>query len=251
MTETAYPYYDGTDNHGVSDNNTSLYGPAPGILPGGVNFSYGGSAVPPGGAAYREKAFRDWCDQGPANVNTWEITETSISAQGPYVALAIYHMALAGTPTPTPTPSRTASPSVTLTPSITPTASPTATSTSTPCPACSPTLTPSMTPLSTATAVPAGQLPRLYPNPVYLDALDPNAHVLRFDAVEPGSTAEIFNLVGERVINVKLTGDPHRDSWDCVNYNGAGVATGVYIVMIKEPSGKTTIQRMAIVRAQR
>jgi hypothetical protein len=74
--------------------------------------------------------------------------------------------------------------------------------------------------------------------------------MLRFDAVEPGSTAEIFNLVGERVINVALQGDPHKDSWDCVNYNGAPVATGVYIVMIKQPSGKKTVQRMAIVRTR-
>ena len=256
VVEPAYPYFAGTDNFGVSDNKASLYGPAPGILPGGVNASYGGSAIPPKNVAYKEKCFRDWCDQSAPGVNTWEITEPSISAQGPYVALAIHFMSSAVPPTPTFTPSRTASPTQTRTPSATPTPSPTLTPTltvtesATPCPACSPTETFTPTPVSTATAIPAGDLPRLYPNPVYLDSPDPNARLFRFDAVEPGSTAELFNLVGERVITLNLKGDPHQDSWDCVNYNGADVATGVYIVMIKQPSGKKSVQRMAVVRSR-
>lgn len=256
VVEPAYPYFAGTDNFGVNDNKSSLYGPAPGILPGGVNASYGGTAIPPKNVTYKEKCYRDWCDQSAPGVNTWEISEPSISAQGPYVALAVYFMSNAVPPTPTFTPTRTASPTSTRTPTSTPTPSLTATPTAsftasaTPCPACSPTSTFTPTPVSTATAIPAGDLPRLYPNPVYLDAMDPNAQVLRFDAVEPGSSAEIFNLVGERVINLALQGDPHRDYWDCVNYNGAPVATGVYIVMIKQPSGKKTVQRMAIVRTR-
>ena len=34
VTEPDYPYFKGVDNYGVSDNNTSLYGPAPGFVAG-------------------------------------------------------------------------------------------------------------------------------------------------------------------------------------------------------------------------
>jgi hypothetical protein len=88
--------------------------------------------------------------------------------------------------------------------------------------------------------------PQLYPNPVDLGSQDGNAQKLHFDQVEAGSQAEIFNVVGERVITLTLKGDYHQDVWDCVNANGARVATGVYVVMIQQPSGKKSIQRAAI-----
>jgi hypothetical protein len=95
--------------------------------------------------------------------------------------------------------------------------------------------------------IPADQ-PRLYPNPVYLDDPNPNAHVLRFDQVAPGSEAQVYDIVGQPVITLHLTGDYHQDAWDCVNSNGAVVATGVYIVMITQPSGQRSIQRAAVLR---
>ncbi|HYC00820.1 MAG TPA: glycoside hydrolase family 9 protein [Candidatus Limnocylindrales bacterium] len=90
VTEPAYPYYAGTDNHGVSDNKVSLYGPAPGFVPGGPNKDYGGTSSPPLGSVFYEKFYRDWADQIQWTAMTWEITENSISYQGPYVALAAY-----------------------------------------------------------------------------------------------------------------------------------------------------------------
>ncbi|HYC54913.1 MAG TPA: glycoside hydrolase family 9 protein [Candidatus Binatia bacterium] len=92
ILEPAYPYYSGTDNHGVSDDKASLYGPAPGFVPGGPNKDYGGSASPPLGSTYYEKFYRDWADQIQWTAMTWEITENSISYQGPYVALAAYFL---------------------------------------------------------------------------------------------------------------------------------------------------------------
>jgi endoglucanase len=90
VIEPDYPYFKGVDNYGVSDNNTSLYGPVPGMVVGGPNKDYSGRAKPPGGATYYERFYRDWIDDSPDGwyrTKVWEITENSISYQGPYVAL--------------------------------------------------------------------------------------------------------------------------------------------------------------------
>jgi hypothetical protein len=88
VVEPDYPYFKGTDNHGVNDNKTSTLGPAPGFVPGGPNAAYSGTAIPPGGAGFLNRFYRDWCDQIVWTAVTWEITENSIGYQGPYVALA-------------------------------------------------------------------------------------------------------------------------------------------------------------------
>ncbi len=90
--EPEYPYFAGTDNHGVSDNNTSALGPAPGFVVGGPNTGYatqfGGDSAPPAGASGYNRFYRDWCEQRFGNSpNTWTITENSIKYQAPYVAL--------------------------------------------------------------------------------------------------------------------------------------------------------------------
>jgi endoglucanase len=117
VTESAYPYYSGTDNHGVSDNKSSTYGPAPGFVPGGPNPHYvdnlsdcrdtvnasagGGTANPPIGSAYN-KYYRDWNDTtwvadstsvpGGKRACAWRLNENSISVQAMYVALGSYFM---------------------------------------------------------------------------------------------------------------------------------------------------------------
>jgi hypothetical protein len=88
IVEPAYPYFAGVDNLGASDGDVSAFGPAPGFVPGGPNTSYSGIAVPPGGATYWNRFYRDWADQSVDwRSMTWEITENSIGYQGPYVAL--------------------------------------------------------------------------------------------------------------------------------------------------------------------
>lgn len=93
VSEPDYPYFKGTDNHGVNDNKSSALGPPPGIVPGGPNKDYSGTAVPPGNAQFYERFYRDWADQAQWTAQTWEITENSIGYQGAYVALASYYMA--------------------------------------------------------------------------------------------------------------------------------------------------------------
>ena len=88
INEPDYPYFTGTDNHGISDNKTSTLGPPPGFVPGGPNAGYGGTASPPRGAGALNRFYRDWADNTISTAQTWEITENSIGYQGPYIALA-------------------------------------------------------------------------------------------------------------------------------------------------------------------
>jgi endoglucanase len=92
VAEPFYPYFAGTDNHGINDNKASALGPAPGFVVGGPNASYGGDATPPLGSVYPNRFYRDWSDQTVWTARTWEITENSIGYQGPYVALGSYFM---------------------------------------------------------------------------------------------------------------------------------------------------------------
>ncbi|NNL95117.1 MAG: glycoside hydrolase family 9 protein, partial [Xanthomonadales bacterium] len=92
IIEPDYPYFKGTDNHGIGDNKSSTYGPAPGFVPGGPNAGYSGDAVPPGSAGNYNRYYRDWADQAVWTVQSWEITESSIGYQGPYVALGAHFM---------------------------------------------------------------------------------------------------------------------------------------------------------------
>jgi hypothetical protein len=85
--EPHYPYLLGTDNLGVRDDKLSVRGPAPGFVTGGPNKNYSGDARPPGGSPHPNRAYRDWNDQSAWTARTWEITESSIGYQGPYVAL--------------------------------------------------------------------------------------------------------------------------------------------------------------------
>jgi hypothetical protein len=88
VAEPHYPYFTGVDNHGVRDDKVSTLGPAPGFVPGGPYRGYSGDATPPRGAVAPDRYYRDWNDQSAWTARTWEITESSIGYQGPYVALA-------------------------------------------------------------------------------------------------------------------------------------------------------------------
>ena len=107
VIEPDYPYFKGSDNHGINDNKISTYGPAPGFVPGGPNKNYGlynsaNSSPPLPGAhalnpspGYLDRYYRDWNWNPAINYEffqPWELTENSIGYQGPYVALGAYSM---------------------------------------------------------------------------------------------------------------------------------------------------------------
>jgi hypothetical protein len=53
----------------------------------------------------------------------------------------------------------------------------------------------------------------------------------------------IYNLIGERVYNLRLVGNPNFDRWDGLNNNGVKVVTGIYFVVIDG-----NVYRLAVVR---
>ena len=100
--ESDYPYLKGSDNYGINDSKISTYGPPPGFVPGGPNQNYSASSIPPLAGStlnpapgFADRYYRDW-NWNPAtnwqNFQPWEITESSIGYQGPYVALGAYFM---------------------------------------------------------------------------------------------------------------------------------------------------------------
>jgi len=84
VEEPLYPYY-------PDDDQTSTYGPAPGLVPGGPNWYYGGSYDIPN-RSYPAYAYRDWsvgCDWTGSECASasWEITEPMSAYQGPVILL--------------------------------------------------------------------------------------------------------------------------------------------------------------------
>ncbi|MCC6288951.1 MAG: glycoside hydrolase family 9 protein [Chitinophagaceae bacterium] len=70
---------------------TSLYGPAPGYLPGGPNKNFSVPSISPPGNQPPQKSFREWNTgwNGTMNENSWEITEAGIYTQSAYISLLV------------------------------------------------------------------------------------------------------------------------------------------------------------------
>ncbi|MFT4762597.1 MAG: endoglucanase [Paraglaciecola sp.] len=81
-------YHGWFDDGTIYDNaQTSTFGPAPGIVPGGPNPNYSpamGNISPPQGQPI-QKSYKDWNTTYPEN--SWEITENAIYYQAAYVQL--------------------------------------------------------------------------------------------------------------------------------------------------------------------
>jgi hypothetical protein len=89
VDEPLYPYY-------PDDDQRSMFGPAPGIVPGGPNFYYSGGYTIPNRdrPAYAYRDFSVGCEWNGSSCNAsgWEITEPSLSYQGPFVLLVSFFM---------------------------------------------------------------------------------------------------------------------------------------------------------------
>lgn len=90
--------------------------------------------------------------------------------------------------------------------------------------------------------------PRVWPNPVNIADKSLVNRLLHVDQVEPGSTLSIYNMIGEKIYNRALNGGAFPETWDLVNNNGVHVVTGVYVILIQAPSGKSSIHRIAILQ---
>jgi len=89
-------FQDGTD---YDNAQTSLYGPAPGYVPGGPNSYFGNTNLVPPYGQPPMKSYLDYNDGWP--LNSWEITEPSITYQAMYVRLIANVIGLRGYPDPT------------------------------------------------------------------------------------------------------------------------------------------------------
>ena len=91
-----WPYFNGRDNFGVSDDHESEEGPAPGFVPDGPTYQYfqlKGKAVPPnlaeGKPAPVLKAYRDWntIDHSGLKTQPWIVNECGIYDTASYLLL--------------------------------------------------------------------------------------------------------------------------------------------------------------------
>jgi hypothetical protein len=119
-----------------------------------------------------------------------------------------------------------------------PTPGPSSTNTPIPPPTNTFTITPTFTVTLTPTNTPVGPDAQLYPNP-----FNPDKELFYLGNVPAGAQMTIYNLIGERVYNLKLKGDPNFDHWDGLNNNGVKVVTGIYFVVIDG-----NVHRLAVVR---
>ncbi|MFH1859947.1 MAG: hypothetical protein ABH870_02885, partial [bacterium] len=84
----------------------------------------------------------------------------------------------------------------------------------------------------------------VYPNPYYADK---HAGMwITFDKLSIDSTIQIFTIAGELVDEIRA--DSLRMGWDTCNSAGEKVASGIYIYLIKDPSGNKKVGKLGVVR---
>jgi len=250
---------------GACSTSTVFYSQIPGLIAGGATYHFDASADSPyltqpgvGVVSYDDanstaiKANYVLWTQNLAGVFCWDIYQDWLGGAGPSqqpILNAMWLAAQCATSTPSPSPSAsptsTRSPSFTVSPTVSPSPTITPTFTISPTFSVSPTLTPSATISPTVTpGQAAGEQPRVYPNPFH----PLNGQTAYFDRVEAGSTIAIFSITGKEVLSYQARGVPALDAWGGVNVNGHVVTTGLYLVVISQPSGRKDILRVAVVR---
>ena len=85
VVEPFYPYY-------PADNQTSIYGTAPGLVVGGPNRYYSGNQTPPANQVYYHRFYRDWHYEDTGNRKSWEVNEVGIYYTGSYLCLGSFFM---------------------------------------------------------------------------------------------------------------------------------------------------------------
>ena len=83
----------------------------------------------------------------------------------------------------------------------------------------------------------------VYPNPY---AADSCGSEITFDRLSIDSTIQIFTIAGELVCEIRVESSPQK--WDAKNSVGERVASGIYIYLIKDPSGNNKVGKLAVIR---
>ncbi len=89
---------------------------------------------------------------------------------------------------------------------------------------------------------PAKDLSRVsaFPNPFVIES---GTEILTFDRLPYEAKVTIFTIAGEMVREIKS-----GDKWDGKNQAGEPVAGGVYLFHVQEPSGKSAVGKIAVIR---
>ncbi|MDI6735354.1 MAG: fibronectin type III domain-containing protein [bacterium] len=84
--------------------------------------------------------------------------------------------------------------------------------------------------------------PFIYPNPYY-----GNKHnYIYFGDVDENSIIQIFTIAGELVREIRVESVPQR--WDVRNWAGEKIASGIYIYIIKDPTGNKKVGKLGVLR---
>jgi hypothetical protein len=78
---------------------------------------------------------------------------------------------------------------------------------------------------------------KVFPNP-----FNPTNGILTIDNLTADADIKIFNVVGELIGSVSYTTANGRTTWDGKNDNGITIASGVYMALIKNSTGKKIIK---------
>jgi hypothetical protein len=85
-------------------------------------------------------------------------------------------------------------------------------------------------------------MPKVWPNPFKPKA----GEALHIGGVAAGTRVDVFDVTGKWARSLEAVGDPARDTWDGMNGNGRGAVLGVYLVVIRQPGGRTDVLRVAV-----
>lgn len=102
----------------------------------------------------------------------------------------------------------------------------------------------------TASSGLANQTILIYPNPYKPNDGDPNTGIeskgIIFENLIDNTQINIFDITGQRVFETRTLGNQYI--WDTNNSKGRKIASGVYISIIKEPTGRILKNKIGIVR---
>ncbi len=92
---------------------------------------------------------------------------------------------------------------------------------------------------------------RVVPNPFIVNAAweqVANSRRLRFMYLPPECTIDIYTLRGELVKSLMHTNGTGDEDWNLTNQSGVEVAYGLFIYVVKTPTGETSVGKFSIIK---
>ncbi|MCU0411675.1 MAG: hypothetical protein MUF82_03985, partial [Bacteroidetes bacterium] len=92
---------------------------------------------------------------------------------------------------------------------------------------------------------------RVVPNPFIVNAAweqVANSRRLRFMYLPPECTIDIYTVRGELVKSLMHTNGTGDEDWNLTNQSGVEVAYGLFIYVVKTPTGETSVGKFSIIK---